>query len=234
VSDNVYVVMELVDGWDLIDYLFNITRELERNPKELQKQRLWLFKEVVRFGIHALPKLHRAGIAHGDLRLENIRLSKRGKLYLLDLGSACFRSASGGVGDAPTEPVCPRGADRSQRQAYGDPALYLKTEEGTATFEDWAQADWWALGLVLFYVLTGVHPYDTLGGWPGSAPLFLLHRSDVIKDSSTPRKYVFDMLTPEFRTKGVLDLESLIMLTPYEERTDEWKKHIKAIIDSLT
>ena len=259
VGNNVYVVMEWVDGYDLIDFLNEITEKLENEPERLQQVRLKLFKEVVRFGIHALPELHRAGIAHGDLRLENIRLSKTGKLYLLDLGSACFRSASGGVGDAPTEPVCPRGADRSQRQAYGDPALFLKTEANAATFEDWAQADWWALGLVLFFVLTGVHPYEwldedmklrtrssSLDSVTGNQATFLRDNMVAIEDAVShasredkplaARDFVFNkMLTPIFEEEGVLELERLIMMATLAERqTTVWTEHVKNQLKGLT
>ena len=63
-----YVVMDLVDGVELLDFLS------ECNALELQQDSFlrYIFLKVG----NAINQLHKAGIAHRDIKLENIMITK--------------------------------------------------------------------------------------------------------------------------------------------------------------
>ena len=73
-----YVVMDLVDGVELLDFLS------ECNALELQQDSFlrYIFLKVG----NAINQLHKAGIAHRDIKLENIMISKDFEIKLIDFG----------------------------------------------------------------------------------------------------------------------------------------------------
>ncbi|MBK7645419.1 MAG: protein kinase [Planctomycetes bacterium] len=93
----------------------------------------------------ALAALHAAGYLHGDLKPENIRLDAQGHAVLLDLGFARAIEAGGSVvrrGPAPGAGSLPY---LSPEQARGEPASLA--------------SDVFALGVVLYEIATGLHPF---------------------------------------------------------------------------
>jgi len=149
VGNTVYVVMEWIEGSDLIDLMARYGETGEYDEKMPG-----LLKSVICQGAIAIHKLHEAGIVHGDIRAENIRIQARtGRLYLIDLGASCFSKES---------PRCDSPLRRQPDYLYLSPALYLKRKAGTATFDDWMLGDWWAFSLVLYFIFEGNHPYSTL------------------------------------------------------------------------
>jgi len=218
VGTTVYAVMEWVEGADLIDLL----GETE------QANILRLLKNVACKGVVALQRLHEAGVAHGDIRLENIRIQKdSGKLYLIDLGSACFHK---------DDPTCPSSFDRSQRMQYISPSLFLKGKDGTATFEDWVMGDWWAFGLVLYAILTGYHPYQKAGHRLGqdetSFVNFFISRmaSQGLKDAHQLDKGLYGVLEQSLFAKegrNFVELERFVMLPPALKNVESFKEKLK-------
>jgi len=91
----------------------------------------------------ALAALHAAGLVHGDLKLENVRLDLNGRAVLLDLGLT--REAAS--------------ASSTDQRAGGGSLLYLSPERAQGAGPSSA-ADVFALGVVLFELATGVHPLD--------------------------------------------------------------------------
>ena len=91
-----------------------------------------------------LAALHSAGLTHGDLRPDNIVVTPKGQVKLLDAGLAAFTHggsvrASARMGVSPTSlPV----------------VRYLAPEEALGESRD-HRADLFALGLVLYEMLTG-------------------------------------------------------------------------------
>ena len=98
----------------------------------------------------SLAVLHAAGLAHGDLRPDNIVVTPKGQVKLLDAGLAAFtrggsmRAAArlGAVSDA-SQPV----------------VRYLAPEEALGEAGD-QRADLFALGAVLYEMLTGTPAFD--------------------------------------------------------------------------
>jgi predicted ATPase len=102
----------------------------------------------------ALTVAHAAGIVHRDIKPENIMVRADGYVKLLDFGVARLVSEPAGASrrpDRPTEAGTILGTPRymSPEQAHGD----------TAT----SAADVFSLGVVLFELASGVHPFEAAG-----------------------------------------------------------------------
>ncbi len=101
----------------------------------------------------ALERVHAAGVAHRDLKPENIFLREGGALSLLDLGLARFLDAPGdGPGEEPLELT-------RAGQRLGTP-LYMAPEQCLEAREAGSAADIYALGVLLFELLTGAPPFS--------------------------------------------------------------------------
>ena len=159
-----YLVMELVAGESLAD-------RIARGPLPVA--------EAVRVGAQiadALDRAHRAGIVHRDLKPGNVMLSPSGA-KLMDFGLA--RSGGRGLlgGDAskaqsPTvhQPLTKEGALAGTFQ-------YMAPEQLEGREAD-ARSDIWALGCVLYEMVTGRSPYG--GGTPASLI------SSILRDEPRP------------------------------------------------
>jgi len=102
-----------------------------------------LVRSIVRQIAAGLVALHEAGMIHGDLKPENVRLDAEGNAVLLDLGFA--RSAL----PAPSRADSSRPGSLpylSPEQARGEPG----TEK----------SDVFALGVLAFELATGMHPFS--------------------------------------------------------------------------
>jgi len=94
----------------------------------------------------ALAHLHSNQIVHRDLKPENVLLDEKGYAKLCDLGFARFC-----LGKCYT--------------VLGTPD-YMAPEVIDLPHEHDHMCDWWALGVLIFELFTGVTPWDTAqGGW---------------------------------------------------------------------
>jgi len=111
-------------------------------------------RELLRGLCSALERLHAAGVAHRDIKPENVFLREGGALSLLDLGLARFIDApeEGGVVAAASEALTHVG------QRLGTP-YYMAPEQCLDAREAGASADLYALGILLFELLTGAPPF---------------------------------------------------------------------------
>lgn len=105
---------------------------------------------AIRMG-DALGALHAAGLTHGDLRPDNIVVTPKGHVKLLDAGLTAF--TSGGAARASAGSGAASGASRTV-------ARYLAPEEALGEHGD-RRADLFALGLVLYEMLTGRPAFDS-------------------------------------------------------------------------
>ncbi len=139
-----YLVHEYVEGQNLRALLF----ESRRVPEDLCRR-------VARDVLEALRAIHGAGFVHRDLKPENILLARDGRVRVTDLGSARaldladpLTRIGGFVGSLP----------------------YAAPEQVFRPAETGARADLYSLGVVLFELLAGVHPYaGTCSGDDGAA-----------------------------------------------------------------
>ena len=118
----------------------------------------------------ALAFAHRLGVLHRDIKPENILLGDFGEVYLADWGNAkaMFDSPiSSGAADRRPSSFPPGGFADTHRTLKGEPSGlsgtpgYIAPEQirGDRARTD-HRADIFALGVVLYEILTGQHPFD--------------------------------------------------------------------------
>jgi serine/threonine-protein kinase len=133
----VFLVMELLEG-----------RALDAHLDERKKGLPW--REAMRLAIQstrALEAAHDAGLVHRDLKPQNLFLTSDGELKLLDFGVAMALADT---------------ADSEKRQkgfaVFGTPE-YMAPEQVAGEPVD-ARCDLYALGCVLYELVTGTRPFE--------------------------------------------------------------------------
>lgn len=134
-SDVDYMVMEHVAGVTFADHL----DRLEAKGLPLT-ERLDLLIAVA----DGLAAIHRAGIAHGDVKLDNVLLSASGRVVLTDLGlvRAAYEREGGLVAGTPT---------------YMAPEIVSSSRYPNA---GWNLVDAYAFGVMAYRVILGAFPYE--------------------------------------------------------------------------
>ncbi|HLX09656.1 MAG TPA: serine/threonine-protein kinase [Thermoanaerobaculia bacterium] len=131
-----YLVMEFVDGEPIDQYCQRRGLDLER--------RLQLFRKVCGAVEHA----HRKLVVHRDLKPANILVTAGGEVKLLDFGIAKLLPG----GDSEATAMVTRGGRLLLTPLFASPEQVRGEAVSTAT-------DVYALGLLLFRLLVGAHPF---------------------------------------------------------------------------
>jgi len=136
IGDQLFIFMEFVDGESLEDLITRRAFAVE--------DALVTFQSIC----EAIAFIHRHGIIHRDIKSQNIKLTAAGSVKLLDFGIAKDSAShsmtqTGGVIGTP---------------GYLAPEL-LDGKQASP------QTDIWALGVLLYEMLTGIEPFkaDTIG-----------------------------------------------------------------------
>jgi eukaryotic-like serine/threonine-protein kinase len=144
-----FIVMELLEGQSLDKARF-------RRPMPYSK--------LLDFGVQvadALDAAHRKGILHRDIKPGNIFLSPTGHVKILDFGLAKLEASQNGAGgDKPNDTVAgpfPQDLLTSPGSAVGTIA-YMSPEQARGETLD-ARSDVFSLGVVLYELATGQHPF---------------------------------------------------------------------------
>ena len=124
-----FLSMEYVDGQDLASLLAQVRRLAEERGVEIARQ-LCL----------GLGAIHDRGVLHRDLKPANVMLDGRGQVRITDFGLA-----------VPAEELKPEDV-RDGTPAYQSP-------EQLAGREVTVRSDLFALGLILYELFTGKHPF---------------------------------------------------------------------------
>jgi serine/threonine protein kinase len=156
-AENVYMVMEFLQGGDLVGHLINKSR---------------FTKEETRFYmgelLEGLDTVHRCGFVHRDVKPDNMVLDDRGHLKLLDFGlckqyqvpAAKEDSSALGINAFAKAGLMKETKDSSRRaqlkSIVGTPH-YMAPEvfQGNSGIE----ADLWSLGVITFECLAGHVPF---------------------------------------------------------------------------
>ncbi|XP_077880797.1 sperm motility kinase-like [Ictidomys tridecemlineatus] len=129
-ADRVYLIMEYAGRGDLLQYIPQGVGLPEREARGL-------FQQVA----SALRTCHAQGIAHRDVKVDNILLDSRGRIKLCDFGLGCqFRQ--GELLDTVCGTITYWAPERFLLEEYLGPAV-----------------DVWSLGVVLYFMLTGHLPF---------------------------------------------------------------------------
>lgn len=191
---SLYTVMEYLDGRDL--------------KRELKKRKTLPIAEAVAYVIQAcqgVAAAHAAGIVHRDLKPQNIfvmNLDGVRKVKLLDFGIAKFLAEGGQNLTATSEVV-------------GTPT-HLAPEQIAGTGHVDGRADIWALGIVLFELVTGQTPFRrdsamaTLAAVANQEPgMLAAHRVDVPPALELVVKRCLEK-SPEARFQTALELAAAL------------------------
>ncbi len=135
-TDIEYIVMELVDGITLKQYM-------ERKGPIPWREAVYFAKQIAR----ALSHAHAKGVIHRDIKPQNMLLLRDGTLKVGDFGIAALENEM-----------------REERGTAIGSIHYIAPEQIRGESPD-ARSDLYSLGVVLYEMLTGQKPYngDTLG-----------------------------------------------------------------------
>ena len=130
-SDTEYIVMELIDGITLKQYM-------ERRGRMDWRESLHFITQIMRGLSHA----HSRGIIHRDIKPQNIMVLRDGSVKVADFGIACLANA----GQTLTQ------------EALGS-VHYISPEQARGDRPD-ARSDIYSSGVVLYEMLTGRLPFE--------------------------------------------------------------------------
>lgn len=200
---NPYLVMEYVHGEPLDRYC-----DREQLPV---RERLQLFLDIC----SAVQYAHQNLVVHRDLKPANILVTAEGAPKLLDFGIAKLLEP----GEAVAAMALTRMNDRLLTPEYASPEQILGRAVTTAS-------DVYALGVVLYELLTGLRPYTV----PASASQLELERSICITDPLRPSAAV-----KRARESGPLEGQSEILAVAAARRLapEKLQKRLVGDIDAI-
>jgi len=186
-GDMAYLVMEYLPGITL--------RELVREQRRLTIPQTVTIMDAVLSGLAAA---HRAGIVHRDVKPENVLLAEDGRIKIGDFGLARATTANTATGQMLLGTI-----------AYLAPELVTRGQAD-------ARSDIYALGIMLYEMLTGEQPYK------GEQPMQIAYQHAT---DSVPR--------PSARNPGVPEPLDELVLWATERDPDERPADARAMLDRL-
>lgn len=130
-GDTEYIVMELIDGITLKQYM-------ERRGRMDWRESLHFITQIMRGLSHA----HSRGIIHRDIKPQNIMVLRDGSVKVADFGIACLANAN----------------QTLTQEALGS-VHYISPEQARGDRID-ARSDIYSAGVVLYEMLTGRLPFE--------------------------------------------------------------------------
>ncbi|KAG5233864.1 serine/threonine protein kinase [Salix suchowensis] len=160
--ENLYLVMEYLNGGDLYSLLRNL------GCLDEDVARVYIAEVVL-----ALEYLHSLRVVHRDLKPDNLLIAHDGHIKLTDFGLSkvglinstndlsgpAVSGTSMLVDDEPQLPTSEHQQERRKKRSavgtpdYLAPEILLGTGHGTT-------ADWWSVGVILFELIVGIPPFN--------------------------------------------------------------------------
>jgi tetratricopeptide (TPR) repeat protein len=197
-STHHYLVMEYVEGQTLRGLL----KELGRVPEELCRH---IGREIAK----GLEAIHAAGVVHRDLKPENVLITEEHVVKVMDLGVARLQDAAFKL---------------SQTGAFLGSVLYAAPEQFRGEAPD-SRADFYSLGLVLYELATGKHPFQ--------ADEFADVLRRQLQEEPRPAAELNPQLSPFFEEVCTALLEKdrgkRMGFLPADEESEWWGRRARAI-----
>lgn len=213
-----FLVMQYVRGTTLRDFLVRSGTPVED-----------LTRRIGADACRGLWELHRRGLVHRDVKPENLLLTPESQLKIVDLGLARpFGSHGGGSGSgsgsggSPGQRASSSGLGVAGSIAYAAPETLRGEPAGP-------RSDLYSLGIVLFELTTGRHPFadattpdDMMHAQLQSAP----PRPSHLRARVSPflEQVLLDLLhkQPEERPRDAAELARVL---DHGERSEYWRRH---------
>ncbi|KAF9277568.1 serine/threonine-protein kinase KIN2 [Mortierella alpina] len=126
-----YMVLEHVDGGQMLDYIISHGKLKEKHARKFARQIA-----------SALDYCHRNSIVHRDLKIENILISKSGNIKIIDFGLSNLYSP------------------RSHLSTFCGSLYFAAPELLNAKVYTGPEVDVWSFGIVLYVLVCGKVPFD--------------------------------------------------------------------------
>ncbi|KAG0224840.1 serine/threonine-protein kinase KIN2 [Actinomortierella wolfii] len=130
-SHHYYMVLEHVDGGQMLDYIISHGKLKEKHARKFARQIA-----------SALDYCHRNSIVHRDLKIENILISKSGNIKIIDFGLSNLYST------------------RSHLSTFCGSLYFAAPELLNAKVYTGPEVDVWSFGIVLYVLVCGKVPFD--------------------------------------------------------------------------
>ncbi|KAM3078197.1 hypothetical protein ACMFMG_002506 [Clarireedia jacksonii] len=209
------IILEYASGGELFDYILN-----HRYLKDNAARRL--FAQLV----SGVGYLHKKGIVHRDLKLENLLLDRNRNIIITDFGFANTFNPDDELGDEieqnlsnreyvkrmELDKVLPGGVRRGDlmQTSCGSPCYAAPELVVSDSLYTGRKVDVWSCGVILYAMLAGYLPFDDDPANPEGDNINLLYKYIV----STPLTF------PEYVTPHARDLLRRILVPDPRKRAD--------------
>ncbi|KAK5149220.1 hypothetical protein LTR04_007323 [Oleoguttula sp. CCFEE 6159] len=209
------IILEYASGGELFDYILTHRYLKDHNARKL-------FAQL----ISGVGYLHKKGIVHRDLKLENLLLDRNKNIIITDFGFANTFNPTDELGDEIEFNLANRdfvrkmrleevGSDGHKRgdlmaTSCGSPCYAAPELVVSDTLYTGRKVDVWSCGVILFAMLAGYLPFDDDPANPEGDNINLLYKYIV----STPLTF------PEYVTPHARDLLRRILVPDPRKRAD--------------
>lgn len=129
-----YMAMQFIDGADLASILAQVR---EKQDLLAPQDALMILRQIA----DALDQAHRQGVIHRDIKPANLMIDHQDRAFVTDFGLALIR------------------LEGTRGEIFGTPQ-YIAPEQAVNSAGAVPESDQYALGVILYEILTGALPFD--------------------------------------------------------------------------
>jgi len=199
---NYYIIMEYCEKGELFDYILS-------HKKLSEEECAFFFYQI----INGVEHIHSKGVAHRDLKLENILLTQKYILKIIDFGLSHEFNEDGKLLNT-----------KCGSPSYASPEIILGKEY------DGFKSDIWSCGIILFAMATGYMPFE--GGNIKILFRDILECNPVVPDylSHDAKNLILSILTRDPNIR--INIENIKKHEFYLKGKQLFEKKYKKIIES--